>query len=61
MTRKEKRAAAESMAERFMGMESLEGQSMAMIAMSAYAEGKAAGKAEERAKWEKKEAAAATA
>lgn len=61
MTREEKRAEAESMAEHFMSMESLEGQSMAMIAMSAYAEGKAAGKAEERKRWEQKEAAVATA
>lgn len=61
MTREEKRVAAESMAERFMGFDDLDDQSMAMIAMSAYAEGKAAGKAEERKRWEQKEAAVATA
>lgn len=61
MTRDEKKAAAENMAESFMRMDDLEGQSMAIMCMSAYAEGKAAGKAEERKRWEQKEAAVATA
>lgn len=61
MTRDEKKATAESMAESFMRMDDLEGRSMAIMCMSAYAEGKAAGKAEERKRWEQKEAAVATA
>ena len=51
------------MAERFMGIDDLEGKSMTIMMMSAYAEGKAAGKAEERRRWEqeRKQAAVATA
>jgi len=62
MTKKEKKAVIESMAERFMGIDDLEGKSMTIMMMSAYAEGKAAGKAEERARWQQsqKQAAVAT-
>lgn len=60
MTRNEKKAAVEKMAERFMSIEDIEGKSMAALCMSAYAEGKAAGKAEERRRWEQREAAIAT-
>ena len=49
----------ESMAEKFMNIDDLEGKSMTIMVMSAYAEGKAAGKAEERRRWEQKEAVAA--
>lgn len=48
MTRNEKKTAIENMAERFMSISDLEGKSMAIMVMSAYAEGKAAGKVEER-------------
>lgn len=63
MTKNEKKAVIESMAERFMGIDDLEGKSMTIMMMSAYAEGKAAGKAEERARWqqERKQAAAVNA
>ena len=63
MTKKEKKAVIESMAKRFMGIDDLEGKSMTIMMMSAYAEGKAAGKAEERRRWEqeRKQAAVATA
>ena len=43
MTRNEKKTAIENMAERFMSISDLEGKSMAIMVMSAYAEGKAAG------------------
>ena len=56
MTRNEKKAVIESMAEKFMNIDDLEGKSMTIMVMSAYAEGKAAGKAEERRRWEQKEA-----
>ena len=56
MTRNEKKTAIENMAERFMSISDLEGKSMAIMVMSAYAEGKAAGKVEERRRWEQKEA-----
>lgn len=49
MTRNEKKTAIENMAERFMNISDLEGKSMAIMVMSAYAEGKAA-QAEEQAK-----------
>ena len=58
MTRNEKKAVIESMAEKFMNIDDLEGKSMTIMVMSAYAEGKAAGKAEERRRWEQKEAVA---
>ena len=58
MTRNEKKTAIENMAERFMNISDLEGKSMAIMVMSAYAEGKAAGKVEERRRWEQKEAVA---
>ena len=61
MTRNEKKTAIENMAERFMNISDLEGKSMAIMVMSAYAEGKAAGKVEERRRWEQKEAVATTA
>lgn len=48
MTRNEKKTAIENMAERFMSISDLEGKSMAIMVMSAYAEGKAAGKVEEQ-------------
>lgn len=54
MTKEEKKRTIENMAERFMSIENLEGKSMTIMIMSAYTEGKAAGKAEERAKWEKR-------
>jgi hypothetical protein len=54
MTRSEKKAVIESMAEKFMNIDDLEGKSMTIMVMSAYAEGKAAGKAEERRRWEQK-------
>ena len=59
MTRNEKKAVIESMAEKFMNIDDLEGKSMTIMVMSAYAEGKAAGKAEQRRRWEQKEAVAA--
>lgn len=59
MTRNEKKAVIENMAERFMSIDDLEGKSMTIMVMSAYAEGKVAGKAEERQKWEQKQAVAA--
>lgn len=43
MTRNEKKAVIESMAEKFMNIDDLEGKSMTIMVMSAYAEGKAAG------------------
>ena len=55
MTKNEKKTAIENMAEKFMGIDDLEGKSMTIMVMSAYAEGKAAGKQEERRKWENKE------
>lgn len=51
MTRNEKKAVIESMAEKFMNIDDLEGKSMTIMVMSAYAEGKAAGKAEECWSW----------
>ena len=45
MTRNEKKTAIENMAERFMNISDLEGKSMAIMVMSAYAEGKAAAEA----------------
>lgn len=59
MTRNEKKAVIEKMAERFMNIDDLEGKSMTIMVMSAYAEGKAAGKAEERRRWEQKKTIAA--
>lgn len=59
MTKNEKKAAIENMAEKFMSIDDLEGKSMTIMVMSAYAEGKAAGKEEERRKWEQKETVAA--
>ena len=56
MTRNEKKAVIENMAERFMSIDDLEGKSMTIMVMSGYAEGKAARKAEQRRRWEQKEA-----
>ena len=56
MTRNEKKVAIGNMAEMCMSVENLEGKSMVFMIVSAYMEGKAAGKAEERQKWEKKQA-----
>lgn len=53
MTRSEKKQVIESMAEQFMSVGDNEGKSMIIMVMSAYMEGKAAGKQEERAKWER--------
>lgn len=44
-----------------MSIDDLEGKSMTIMCMSAYAEGKAAGKAEERRRQEQERAAVATA
>ena len=51
MTRGEKKKVIESMAEQFMSIGDNEGKSMVIMVISAYMEGKAAGKQEERAKW----------
>lgn len=61
MTRNEKKVVAEKMAHQFMSIEDIERKSMAALCMSAYAEGKAAGKAEERQKWEQRKEQIATA
>lgn len=55
MTRSEKKEVIESMAEQFMSVDDNEGKSMIIMVMSAYMEGKAAGKQEERAKWERQQ------
>ncbi|MEZ3486005.1 MAG: hypothetical protein K1W22_05260 [Lachnospiraceae bacterium] len=55
MTRSEKKEVIESMAEQFMSVGDNEGKSMIIMVMSAYMEGKAAGKQEERAKWERQQ------
>lgn len=55
MTRSEKKEVIESMAEQFMNVGDNEGKSMIIMVMSAYMEGKAAGKQEERAKWERQQ------
>lgn len=55
MTRSEKKEVIESMAEQFMSIGDNEGKSMIIMVMSAYMEGKAAGKQEERAKWERQQ------
>lgn len=58
MTRNEKKAAIGDMAEMCMSVENLEEKSMVFMVVSAYMEGKAAGKAEERKKWEQRQAVA---
>lgn len=55
MTRSEKKEVIESMAEQFMSVGDNEGKSMIIMVMYAYMEGKAAGKQEERAKWERQQ------
>ena len=57
MSKDEKKERLENMAERFMGIAEPEAKSMVVMVMFAYVEGMAAGKAEERRKWEKKQAA----
>ena len=60
MTRSEKKAVIEEHGRKIHGnIDDLEGKSMTIMVISAYAEGKAAGKAEERRRWEQKEAVAA--
>ena len=54
-TRNEKKEIIEQIAQEYMETENLEEKSMAIMVMSAYIEGKDAGKAEERSKWENKE------
>lgn len=54
MTRNEKKAAIGNMAEMCMSIENLEAKSVVFMIASAYVEGKAAGKAEERRRWEQK-------
>ena len=54
MTRNERKAAIENTAEMCTNIENLEVKSMVFMVISAYIEGKAAGKAEERKKWEQK-------
>lgn len=56
MMKNEKKAAIERLAEQFMSIEDTNDKSMAVMLMSVYAEGKAAGKEEERRRWEQKEA-----
>jgi uncharacterized protein YcbK (DUF882 family) len=60
MTRNEKKAVIEGMAERFMTIKDIEGKSMTIMVMSAYAEGKAAGKEEERQEREQRKGQAVT-
>lgn len=60
MTRNEKKAVIEDMAERFMTIKDIEGKSMTIMVMSAYAEGKAAGKEEERQEREQRKGQAVT-
>ena len=57
MTRNERKVAVENTAEKCMNIENLEAKSMAFMIISAYIEGKVAGKTEERKKWEQKQAA----
>lgn len=54
MSKDERKELIEGMAEQFTGIEDVERKSMAALCMSAYAEGKAAGKQEERRNWERK-------
>lgn len=57
MTRNERKVAIENTAKMCMSVESLEAKSIVCMIVSAYIEGKAAGKAEERKKWEQERAA----
>ncbi len=54
MTKKEKKNEIERLTERFMNMDE-NTKTMAAMVMSAYMEGKTAGKAEERRAWEQKQ------
>ena len=56
MTKQEKKNTIESMAERFTEIKDESTKSMAIMVMSAYLEGKAAGKAEEKQAWQQKQA-----
>ena len=57
MTREKKKEVVAGMAEEFMNTESVEEKSFAFMLMTVYMEGKAAGKQEERQKWEKQQKA----
>lgn len=59
MTREKKKEVVAGMAEEFMNTESVEEKSFAFMLMTVYMEGKAAGKQEERQKWEKQQKASA--
>lgn len=59
MAKEPKKTAIENMAKRFMATADLEEKSMAILLMSAYIEGKSAGKAEERKCQEQKESVTA--
>ncbi|MDR0947893.1 MAG: hypothetical protein LBM69_00060 [Lachnospiraceae bacterium] len=59
MATKDGKKMAETMAEKIMSIDDLDGKSWSLMVLSAYAEGKAAGKQEERQKWEQKQAATA--
>ena len=52
MTKSEKKALIQEMAEKFMNIDDAE-KTVIIMTLSAYAEGKAAGKEEERRKWKK--------
>lgn len=52
MTKNEKKKIIEEMAEKFMNIGDIE-KTVVIMTLSAYAEGKAAGKEEERRKWKK--------
>lgn len=56
--RTEKKVLIEKMAEKFSKADNFEGKSMAAMCISAYIEGRAAGKAEERRRWEQEKATA---
>jgi hypothetical protein len=59
MATNEGKKMAETMAERIMNIDSIGVKSWTILVMSAYEEGKAAGKEEERKRWEQKQAATA--
>lgn len=54
MSKEERKIKIEEMAEKFMKIESPVGKGYAIMCMTAYEEGKEAGKTEEREQWEKK-------
>lgn len=59
MARESQKTAIENMAKRFMATNDMDEKSMAILLMSAYIEGKSAGKAEEKKRQEQKEPATA--